>query len=321
MLSDLKIRFRLLCNDEREPTTRQRCLRLLPEFKRRGLNVDVWDGHENCDVLIMQYFPYDVGNNLAYCDYLICDCNDAVFMPEHPDAKVFWENFDFIDYWATGSKRIEQHLAKRSNDKIVSYVHEIVDPMYHKTHADTGQDINNILCMGFTDNIVFVKPLIPVLNKLHAAGHKFKLIAVYPRLNSRGEDNEDVLSSAKFKYEFIEWSPDNICKAIKKSTIGITPLYNNEWSRGKSANKAATMMWCSLPVIAQDIESYHEVIEHGNSGLLASNPAQWEECFIKMFDKQNRIKYVQNGTENVKSIFTVSAVVSEWEEIFGKVVL
>lgn len=320
MLSDLKIRFRLLSDDPNEPTVRHRCLSLLPEFKRRGMNIDVWDGYENADVIVLQYTPTDAKKVSRYCDYIIADVNDAIFLPTHPAAKLFWETAEEIDYWTTGSQRIAKHLSDKINPHCVSYMPEIVDIMYKNVQSNCDDSLPVIMSMGLADNIIFINPVIPILNKL-SHNFKFKMNLVYPESIDANTRTVSKLVESKFPIKFVHWTKKSVVDTLKISNIGIAPQYINEWCRCKSPNRAAVYAWCGLGLITQDIESYHEIITQGKSGMLATTADEWEESFITMFDKEKRISMAAEAQAIVRERFTPCSIVDEWETVLQKVVL
>ena len=55
------------------------------------------------------------------------------------------------------------------------------------------------------------------------------------------------------RLEFIRWSADNEVATIADLDIGLAPLADDEWCRGKSSYKTLLYMSCGVPVVASDI--------------------------------------------------------------------
>ena len=73
----------------------------------------------------------------------------------------------------------------------------------------------------------------------------------------------------------IPWSEKDESKLIQEFDIGIMPLSNSSWEKGKCAYKLIQYMACGLPVIGTDIGANKDVIVHGESGFLAKSNNDW----------------------------------------------
>jgi hypothetical protein len=97
-----KIRFRLFSgidkvDKEKDPTSRQRGIRVYQELQKRGWDAGEWDGIEKADVIVLQWSPFDARRALDYCDMLVLDANDATYLDGHPGSKDFWSALLYND--------------------------------------------------------------------------------------------------------------------------------------------------------------------------------------------------------------------------------
>lgn len=60
--------------------------------------------------------------------------------------------------------------------------------------------------------------------------------------------------------------------------IGIMPLTDIPWARGKCGYKLIQYMARDIPVIASPVGFNAEIVEHGVNGFLASSDAGWSEA-------------------------------------------
>jgi len=71
------------------------------------------------------------------------------------------------------------------------------------------------------------------------------------------------------------WSMADEVSLFNTCDIGVYPLTDDDWSRGKCGFKAIQCMACGVPVVAAAVGVNREIIEHGVNSMLASTPQDW----------------------------------------------
>jgi glycosyltransferase involved in cell wall biosynthesis len=77
------------------------------------------------------------------------------------------------------------------------------------------------------------------------------------------------------RFEFLPWSETDEIALIQGMDIGIMPLPDEPWARGKSGYKLIQYMACGLPVIASPVGINSDIVGHGENGFVASTPQEW----------------------------------------------
>jgi glycosyltransferase involved in cell wall biosynthesis len=95
-------------------------------------------------------------------------------------------------------------------------------------------------------------------------------------------DREPVLPG--ISYVWRAWSPQTEVQDLSDFDIGIMPIPDDEWARGKCALKALQYMAMGVPAICSPVGANNEVIQHGDNGFLASSTAEWISCFETLVD-------------------------------------
>ena len=75
--------------------------------------------------------------------------------------------------------------------------------------------------------------------------------------------------------EILPWSEDSEVAYIQSFDVGIMPLTDGPFERGKCGYKLVQYMACGLPVIASPVGVNSRIVEQGKTGFLASSSAEW----------------------------------------------
>ena len=102
-----------------------------------------------------------------------------------------------------------------------------------------------------------------------------------------------------------------------KADIGIIPLEDNKFNRGKSALKWLEYSALGIPTIASDVTPYKEVIEYGKTGYLVKNTTDdwYEHIKFLIEDKELATKMAKKARARVKKKWSIDRSI-EWLEAY-----
>jgi hypothetical protein len=83
------------------------------------------------------------------------------------------------------------------------------------------------------------------------------------------------------RWEFVEWSPDTEARIAELIDIGIMPLVDDPYQRGKGGCKLLQYMAAGLPTIASPVGINAELLAEGR-GILASNDEEWRAALAEL---------------------------------------
>ncbi len=75
--------------------------------------------------------------------------------------------------------------------------------------------------------------------------------------------------------ENVPWSALDETRLLEESHVGIAPMDDDRWTRGKCALKVIQYMAAGLPVVSSAVGANRDVISHGETGYLAASAADW----------------------------------------------
>jgi glycosyltransferase involved in cell wall biosynthesis len=76
----------------------------------------------------------------------------------------------------------------------------------------------------------------------------------------------------------VPWSSDREIAEVGAFDIGLMPLPDDDWSRGKCGFKALLYMALGVPPVVSPVGVNTEIVSDGENGLLASSEDEWVEA-------------------------------------------
>ena len=102
------------------------------------------------------------------------------------------------------------------------------------------------------------------------------------------------------------WSEATEAAEIARCDLGVMPLPDSEWARGKCALKLLQYMAAGVPVVASPVGVNADIVCHGENGLLAADGAGWEAAFRQLADDvPARTRIGEAGRATVEAGFSL----------------
>ena len=117
--------------------------------------------------------------------------------------------------------------------------------------------------------------------------------------------------------DYIPWSAHSEVSAVQGMDIGLMPLPDNDWARGKCSFKMLQYMACGLPVVVSPVGMNADVLALNQVGLPASTPAQWEDALSTLItDRLFARNMGLNGIRVVEKYFSREVVTAQLADVF-----
>ena len=106
--------------------------------------------------------------------------------------------------------------------------------------------------------------------------------------------------------EAINWSEDTEVANIQSCDVGIMPLPDEPFTRGKCGYKLIQYMAAGLPVVASPVGINTQIVEQGKTGFLASSKEEWIQALVTLcLDAGMRSSMGRTGRQKVEKEYSL----------------
>lgn len=160
-----------------------------------------------------------------------------------------------------------------------------------------------------------------------SSNHEY-LAAICPALREicREKNAElQVVSNQPFQFVDLEvrnipWQSECEPQLLHNFDIGLMPLADDPWTRGKCAFKALQYMAVGLPVVCSPVGMNNEVMQEGVQGFFATGQNEWrEKLAILLEDAALREKMGIAGRETVRQNYSTEVMLPWLLQIMAEV--
>ena len=247
----------------------------------------------------------------------IVDYDDAIFHNYDQSANPIIKNFlgnkianvmRFSGTVVAGNQYLADYAA-RSGAKNIEIIPTVIDLERYpiKQNADADQCIVGWIGTKTT----FEKHLLPCKGWIKALqiqepNIRFHIVGI----------TEDMDLGKNVKY--IRWTEETEVAEILKMDIGLMPLQDSKWEKGKCAYKLIQYAACGIPGVASDVGMNREVTVPGETGILASADEEWIQA-IKTLKSNTELRHQmgRNARKKVEERYCIQQTSTKWKEILN----
>ena len=338
-------------------SSRLRFLQYLPALKTNGLNVTVsnlfdddylnrlyLNGHRSVFsiakcywrrfVIVLSVFKYDLiwieKEIFPYFPALVerllrifgiayvVDYDDAIFHNYDLSDNVFIRTFmrrkiDVVMRNATCVLAGNEYLASRARAAGAPYVELIPTVVDLARYSPRAHLVSARPVIGWIGSPATQRYLVGISDALKKAcqRHNARLMLV-------GATEQMVAEFSGLDIDIVPWSEASEVELIRQMDIGIMPLPDGPWEKGKCAYKLIQYMACSVPVIASPVGVNIDVVNGSLCGLLADDSAQWEAALLQLLESPiQRAVLGDAGRKAVEKIYSLQAQAPVLRQIFN----
>jgi len=215
---------------------------------------------------------------------IIYDFDDAIWLPDQNRESTVWRWLKWrskvasICMWSWKVSVGNEYLADFANEYNLNVVllPTVVDTEIHKPISSVKNQKPIIGWTGSHSTLQYLDMILPSLQKLEEEiDFTFRVIA-----------NKDPQLPLK-NYSFLPWNKETEIEDLATIDIGVMPLPDDEWTKGKCGFKLIQYLALEIPAVASPVGVNTDIIQHGQTGFLAQTIEEWTESLKKLLENQS----------------------------------
>jgi glycosyltransferase involved in cell wall biosynthesis len=293
------------------PSTRYRIFDFYPYWQQAGWDVSHWIASSNpfvfmkilkaarqaeCVVVLRKTFNGPLLYFLRkFSKKLVFDFDDAIFAnddgsPSPLREKRFEKMMRCVDeVWAGNHYLAERAERWCQHTKVLP---TSVEPSRYASSLEKPlekpKEFFDVVWIGSRSTRRYLEGILPIMEQAakHIPDMRLKVVADF----SLESDRLNILS--------IPWSIENETKELITSHVGIAPLIDNTWTRGKCALKVVQYMAAGLPVVSSAVGANQELVIPNKTGFLADNPDAWVNALKQLKENPSLCESLGSNARN-----------------------
>lgn len=259
----------------------------LQSFRKRWKDLEK---AKNFDIVFVQREAFMTGSAFFEKRFaksgakLVFDFDDSIWLLDTSKANKKWA-------WLKSEKKTGEIIAVSDlvfagNSYLADYAKQfnpdtIIIPTTIDTDAfrrSSAYRENTTVCIGWSGSITTIKHFeqaVPVLNLIRKK---------YPGKVTFKVMGDPTYRNAELGIGGIAWSSDTEVETLQSFDIGIMPLPDDEWVKGKCGLKGLSYMAMEVPTIMSRVGVNPEIISDGKNGFLATSDEEWIEKLSQLIE-------------------------------------
>lgn len=247
----------------------------------------------------------------------IFDFDDSIWLMDTSEGNKKYEwlknpektarNIRYADMVFAGNAYLANYA--RSCNTHVKIIPTTIDTDFHKPLPKK----NDKLIIGWIGSHTTIKHFEYALDFLAIIKKK------YPQIEIRVVGDAEYINE-ELNIKGIAWSSATEVEMINSFSIGIMPLPDDEWAKGKCGLKGLSYMACEVPTIMSPVGVNTEIIQYGKNGFLASTTDEWIACLSQLIENADLRKSIgKAGRQTVLEKYSVLSQQQNYLNAFKEV--
>jgi len=250
---------------------------------------------------------------------ILFDFDDAIYLRHTSGANRLFDWLKFpgktaalcrLSSFVVAGNEYLAAYARKHNPRVVVVPTSIDTDLYTPTEREDWSGRVTIGWTGSATSLTYLETFAPVLREL------LRRRDVEIRVQS---NRPPALSGVPVVWQ--PWSPETEIQEIRRYHIGIKPMPDDPWARGKCPMKELQYMALGVPAVCSAVGTSVEVIRDGENGFLATNGDQWLAHLTRLVDDAALRRTIGlAGRQTVEERYSMRKCASRFAEALRSVV-
>ncbi|MBW2039431.1 MAG: glycosyltransferase family 4 protein [Deltaproteobacteria bacterium] len=204
------------------------------------------------------------------------------------------------DLIIAGNRFLKEEATKYVDERKVHVIPTVVDiEKYAPKQYDLEKDDVILGWLGSQGTLHYLKTLLPVFGEI---GRRFPFIQLKIVCN-------DFFDVPNMKVIKKKWSEADEVVDLQGFDIGLGPLTDDVWTRGKCGLKLIQYLAVGVPVVCSPVGANKEIVLNGEVGFWSSGQREWiEKLNILISNPKLRKKMGEKGRERIMKEYSLQAM-------------
>lgn len=252
---------------------------------------------------------------------IIYDFDDAIWLTDRTnESRLFttmkWRSkVSHICKWSFRVSCGNEYLcnyARQFNSNVVLNPTTIDTTRVHNPALFKKKEFLDRIVIGWTGShstLRYLKFLEPVLQSLERKYPNFTFLVI--------ADKKPDLQLKNLVFR--KWSEQTEIQDLANLDIGVMPLTDDEWAKGKCGFKALQYMAMQIPTVSSPVGVNTTIIDHQKTGWLASTPQEWLVALENLIGNRSLWEEIgAHGRAKVIQAYSVSSNASNFLALFAR---
>jgi len=117
-----------------------------------------------------------------------------------------------------------------------------------------------------------------------------------------------------------DWNLETEVNNLRNFDIGIMPLTDDDWAKGKGGYKLLQYMAMGIPCCASPVGINKQLIVEGSTGFLVNGQEDWFDKLSYLIENKSiRDKMGMNGRKRVKEFYSLEVAANKFTDIIKSI--
>ncbi|MFL6584390.1 MAG: glycosyltransferase family 4 protein [Chthoniobacterales bacterium] len=164
--------------------------------------------------------------------------------------------------------------------------------------------------LGLSDGLPYVRQIAPALRRLTETFPDLRLKII--------SDKPLELEGVRVENEL--WRAETEQAHLASFDVGIMPLWDSVWTRGKCGYKILQYMGVGTAVVASSVGVNRQIIRDGENGFLATSENDWFERIRRLLEQSDlRRQFAVRGRQLIEEHYSADQYVTKYAALLAKV--